>query len=624
MRVLAVACVFVGLVSCAPPGPRLSDTTSELVAISPGNGGNFGEIPVGTISSPMTILVYPAGVGQSYDIITKITEACPNFSVSAPGLPAEVSKVCVGDEQPRVVGGGEQVAIPICGGYDVVDYAFTATFAPTIAGSQSCSINLELDSGPKSVTIMGTGKPPPREIELSRASLAFGDVRVATPSTPQSLVVSNTGSDTLTVTSATLTGTGAAAFTLVGNSGVQPIAGGQSYTYQLTCTPTEAVRISAALVIASDDLDEPMVSVPLTCAGVTSALNISPSPIALPTTRVDDPEELTVTLSNTGGAPMTGVTVRLTGAELEMVGTPPSGTIAAGASAPVRLRYLAKTEASIMGELTVEFDGNQVRKAEISATAKTAALSMDPDGVVDLGAICVGRSAGRIVTARAAGGGDFVITQAQPQGAGFALTNTRSPPYVLRGGGSSVELVLQATPASAGAMTGSMAITTDIPNSSVKRLELIATGIASGVGSVPAEFDFGSKLVNEPTDVQRFSLANCGSAPITISGATVEGPDAADFRVTEQPDTAAIAVGMNTLVRVEMRPRTEGTKTATLVVTHTMGQTLIPLSGDGFLPSQPLPDKGTYYSCSSAGRGGQAGGLLLLLLAAPLARRRRR
>lgn len=624
MRALAVACILIGVSSCAPPGPRLSDTASELVAISPGNGGNFGDVPVGTSSAQMAIRVYPSGAGQSYDIITKITEACPNFTVSAPGLPAEVSKTCVGEEQPRVAGGGEQVAIPICGGYDIVEYVFTATFTPTIAGSQSCAINLELDSGPKTVTVMGNGLPPPREIELSRTSLAFGDVRVRTESTPQMLVVTNTGSGPLTISSATLSGGGASLFTLVGNPGVQPIAGGQSYTYQLSCTPTAVARISATLVIASDDLDEPTVSVPLTCAGVDSALLISPSPIALPTTRVDDPEELTVTLSNTGGAPMTGVTVRLTGAELEMVGAPPSGTIAPGASAPVRLRYLAKTEASITGELSVEFDGNQVRKAEISATAKTAALSMDPDGVVDLGAICVGRSAGRIVTARAAGGGDFVITQAQPQGAGFALTNTRSPPYILRGGGSSVELVLQATPASAGAMTGSMEITTDIPNSTAKRLELAATGIASGVGSVPAEFDFGSMLVNEPTDLQRFSLANCGSAPITISGAAIEGPDAADFRVVEQPDTGSIDVGETSLVRVEMRPRTEGTKSATLVVTHTMGQTQIPLSGDGYLPSQPLPDKGTYYSCSSAGRGGQAGGLLLLVLVATLARRRRR
>lgn len=621
MRALAVACVLGSLWSCAPPGPRLDSTALEIVNISPGNAGNFGDVPVSGTSSPMAIRVYPSGVGQSYDIITKITEACPNFSISAPGLPAEVSKVCVGEELPRI----EPTAAPICGGYEIIDYTFTATFSPTVAGTQSCAINVELDSGPKTVTVTGNGLPPPREIELSRTSLAFGDVRVNTPSTPQMLVVSNSGSGTLTVSSATLTGAGAARFSLTGNAGAQPIPGGQSYTYQLTCTPDAVGAIAATLVIASDDLDEPSLSVPLTCAGVNSALLISPSPIALPTTRVDDPEELTVTLSNTGGAPMLNLSVSLTGAELEMVGTPPSGTIAAGGSAQVRLRYLAKTQGQVAGELTVRFDGTEVRKAEISAQAKLAELSMTPDGVVDLGAICVGRSADRTITARAAGGGDFILSQARVQGAGFALAS-RPPPYNLRGGGGSTDLLARATPASAGAMSGSLEITTDIPGSTVKVLGLAATGIASGVGSVPAEYDFGSMMINEPTDLQRFSLANCSDGPITLSGATIEGQDAADFRVVEQPEAGAIDVGETSLVRVEMRPRTEGAKAATLVVTHSAGQTQIPLSGDGYFPPQPLPDKGTYYSCSAStgGATGQAGGLLLVALGAALGRRRRR
>lgn len=74
---------------------------------------------------------------------------------------------------------------------------------------------------------------------------------------------------------------------------------------------------------------------------------------------------------------------------------------------------------------------------------------------------------------------------------------------------------------------------------------------------------------------------------------------------------------------MEMRPRTPGPKSAQLVISHGEGSTIVPLTGDGFLPKVEAERIGTYYSCSAEGGGGLwllglgAGALLLL-------RRRRR
>ena len=606
---------------CSRSEPHLDETTSELVAIAPGNGGSFGDLQVGATSTPMLIRVYPTGIGESYDTITDIKESCANFSITALSLPAEVSKTCTGGELPRVTGTGDSVgtnaALP-CGGYDIIDYTFTATFAPTVAGLQSCVVSLTISDVVKTITLTGNGLPPPREIDLSRTSVAFGDVRVNTDSSSQTVVVSNTGSMPLTISSAALSASGSGAFTLTGAASTV-IAANSTYTYSLTCKPTMTGALSNTLTIRSDDPDEPSLAVPLTCTGISSLLSVTPSPITI-AARVAEPQELMVTLKNEGAASMNITAVTLTGAELELVNAPPLGIIPPNGSVQTRVRYVAKTEAKVAGSLTVRTE-SESRPITVTAEAKQAALSLDPDGQVDLGAVCVGNTLDKTFTAVAAGGAGFRISRVQAAGAGFAVAGA-SGPFDLRGGGGTTSVRITASPTAAGIATGAMVLATDIPGEPTRTVQLSATAIAAGVGAAPAEFDFGSMLVNEPTTVQRFALANCSGGPLTISSITLDGPDAVDFRVVEQPPAGSIAVGNSTSFPVEMRPRTSGSKQATLVVTHSAGVTEIPLVGDGFLPPQPIEEVGTYYACSSSTAGNA--GLLLCGLVAGLALRRRR
>lgn len=611
---LTVIVGLAGLFGCSQKELTLSETEAPIIMVG-ASASSFGDIQVGTTASPIWIYVSPGGTGNSSDTVTAVAESCPNFSVAPDGLPADVYRYCLGNEIPR--SREAEVAAPIrCSeGYEIVDYAFPAYFSPTIAGVQSCTITVVAAGGNKTVTLSGNGLPPPREIELSRTSIAFGDVRRTSTSSPQTVIVSNVGSAELVVSSASVSG---AAFSMSGPSSVS-IPGNSSTSYTVSCSPLGALGpLSGAFTVVSNDPDEGTLNVPLSCNGVDSNLIVEPSPIALQA-RVDEPQEVTVQLVNSGGAPMDVTNVSLAGTDLQLI-TAPTGAIPAGGSMQARLRYSATDETEVSGMLSVSFDG-QSRAVPVSARAKRAQLSLSPDGDLDLGAVCVGNATEQEITVRGAGGAGFAISSVTATGEGF--TNLTPGPYNIAGAGaSSVVLRAQALATAPGPLTGALELATDIPGDRSRTINLTAQAFAQGLGAAPSAHDFGSILVNEPSSVQQISLANCTGGLLAISSVAFSGPDAADFRVVVEPSKSVQDLGSTTML-IEMRPRTSGAKTASLVVTHAGGTTEIPLLGDGFELKVAAEKIGTYYSCST--RGGGAGGLWMLGLGLTvLALRRRR
>lgn len=613
----------VGASACSQKAPALSEAASELVQMQP-TSVNFGDVQVGAAGGPAQIRIYASGVGDSYDRVTSVSESCANFSYVADNLPYDVYKYCIGGggQVPRSRGGaGESQAAPIepnapiCDGYEFQEYAFTVSFQPTVAGQQSCVVTVMLDGGPRTVMLTGNGLPPPREIDVSRSSIAFGDVRRGAMSTPQTVVVSNTGSAALTISSASVTGT---AFAMSGPASTT-IAGGSSQTYTLVCAPgTTLGPLSGSFRITSDDPDEGTLTLPLSCAGVDSNLTVEPSPIAL-AARVDEPREVMVNLVNSGGASMQVTAVTIAGDDLELV-TAPTGAIPAGGSMQARVRYMARGETDVSGMLSVAYDG-QMRSVPVSARAKRAELSISPDGEVDLGAICVGNSKEQAFTALGAGGAGFVVSTVQVTGEGFTLGSAAGPFNIAGAGASPVTLRALVNPTAAGKLEGTLELTTDIPAATPRTIRLTALAIAQGVGASPAEHDFSSILVNEPSNVQPISIANCSGAVLAISGVTIEGVDAADFRVITEPSKSIAPSGTSSML-IEMRPRTPGLKEASLVIAYEGGSTVVPLTGDGFLPKVEVERIGTYYSCQA--QAGAGAWLLGLGLAALLWSRRRR
>lgn len=604
--------LFVVVLASCQQAPELSTTAQDLVNVSPATF-DFGALEVGMTSAPRTINVNPAA-GEQSDVITSITESCPDFFVTANGLPADVYRVCEF--------GIPQAAPAPCTTTDLQSYSFTAQFQPNIGGATSCVVTVALANGAtRTVTLSGTGTIPPIRIDVAPSSVPFGDVRRNTTSGTGEIVVRNLGGQNLTVTSVTTSAgfaiTSGPASTVLGPSGAQP--------YGVVCQPTAVGGLAGSFIVQSNDPVNPTMTIPLSCNGIDSNLDISPSPLTLPTTRVGEPVEQDVQLINSGAAPMTLESVALTSTDLELVSAPGAGTVLAGSggSAAVRIRFAAAAAASAEGTLTMNYDGGQTRTSQISARALLTSMALTPDGAVDLGPVCVGQTKSQPFTIVANADAGFQVNAISSPDEPFTVVSPSLPAGLTGSGGNTLAFEVSAAPTSPGIATSLLTVSTDIPGAAPREITLSATALAEGVSGTPEELDLGSQPLEVTTIGQEVKVANCTAAATTLANARIEGDAAASFAIVQQPPSATLAASGVAAWLVVFTPRTLGPVEATFSVDHDGGTTSIRLVGEG-LGDDVLGggDGGppSYYSCST---GGAPAALWIALAFVFVVRRRR-
>ncbi len=155
-------------------------------------------------------------------------------------------------------------------------------FAPTSAGAASgkLTITSNATSGATiQIAVTGTGTTASSSgagavLSVNATTIAFGNVALNTPAT-QSVTLSSTGSTAVTVSGATVTGTG---FTLSGGSFPITLNPGQTATLNVVFNPAVAGAATGRLTIASDSTTGATTLVALTGTGqstVTYAVDLT-------------------------------------------------------------------------------------------------------------------------------------------------------------------------------------------------------------------------------------------------------------------------------------------------------------------------------------------------------------
>jgi MYXO-CTERM domain-containing protein len=598
--------------ACTPPAADNVATTKQAISIYPYQA-NFPQTEIGKTSSGVSFTLYADYDGE-YAEVTAVNVNCPDFFVNAP-LPGYVYYYC--DYYDPYYG--------YCYNEYYESYTFQAFFRPTIAGPVSCVATVHTTAGNYQVTLSGTGTVPPVKIDVQPSSLAFGDVRRGSDSDALQLTVRNQGGMTMTVSSMSITGTGASAYAMV--SGATPpytVAPNGSSVHTVRCNPATTGAKPATLTIASNDPATPNKTVPLSCNGIDSNLALSPSPAVFTTTRVGEPVDRTITIANSGAATSTLDSVSVTGDMIMMAG--PSGplTLAAnGGSTTVQVRFPATAKGEASGMLVVMHDGGQQRTAQLSATALATSMSMNPDGLIDFGPMCVGQRRDQEVMIRANEEGPFVVQQVTGATAPFEVTTPSLPAQVEGNGANDVTITVAAEPSDAGRQTATVTVATDIPAAEPRELSLVVTGLPAGVSGAPDTVDFGARPIEQTTIGQQVHLANCDADGVNWSNARIEGRDASEFAIVSEPSSASIGPTETATWLIVMQAKARGPKEATFAVDHDGGTATVFLTGLGVGGDDEEGDdrRGSYYSCS-AGAGG-SGGLVLLGLALLGTRRRR-
>lgn len=186
--------------------------------------------------------------------------------------------------------------------------------------------------------------------------------------------------------------------------------------------------------------------------------------------------------------------------------------------------------------------------------------------------------------------------------------------------GGQCTMNLYFTPTTTGARSGSISIASDSPGSP-HTVELSGGGVTTPtpeatLSDTALAFDsiatgqVGSKVA---------TFTNTGNAPLTVVGASVGGPNAAEFKLASASSCVAgtLAISASCSLAVDFTPTLAGAKSGTVTVTHNAGgggTSAVALSG-----TATAPTAGSGSAGSNADSGGGAWSPLWLALLALIA-----
>jgi len=217
----------------------------------------------------------------------------------------------------------------------------------------------------------GSSPPPPSApiASLSPTSLTFGQQGTGSTSAAQSVMLSNTGNASLSISSIALSGTNSGDFAQTNNCHTS-VGAGANCTINVTFTPSATGSRSASLTITDNATGSPQ-TLSLTGTGVSApAVSLSPQGLNFGQENMGlTTAPQTVTLSNTGKASLSISSIALGGAEpFDFAQSNTCGTsVAAGANCTISVTFTPGATGTLSASLSIADNA--------SGTPQTVSLS---------------------------------------------------------------------------------------------------------------------------------------------------------------------------------------------------------------------------------------------------------
>ena len=239
------------------------------------------------------------------------------------------------------------------------------SFKPVAIGARSATLTISTNDPSHQtlgVTVTGTGIGP--VAVLSPVTVTFGNQMVTTTSAAQVVTLTNAGSagSTLTINTKSITGANAGDFAQTNTCG-GTLSAGASCTFSVTFKPTAVGARGAALSVATSDPVHPTVSSALSGTGTAPVAVVSPTSLNFGNQKQNTTSApQTVTLSNTGTAPLTISSILLGGTNAgDFSRTTTCGaTLAAGANCTISVTFRPGKKGTRTATLTITDNSNAV------------------------------------------------------------------------------------------------------------------------------------------------------------------------------------------------------------------------------------------------------------------------
>ena len=416
---------------------------------------------------------------------------------------------------------------------------------------------------------------------IGNTSLDFGQVVVGTTKTLSNTVSNNTSSS---VTISVVQGMGSG-FQVSGVTLPLTVGAGQTVSFNIQFKPTTSGNPSLTISLL-DPSSQGLASFTVKGQGVTiGTLSPNPTQISFGNIKVGKNQTTSVTLSNSGGSDLTVTQATMSGAGFSMTNLALPLTLHAAATASFSVTFAPPGGGSYSGSVTLATTSDQQNsnvQVKLTGDGVTqGTLSPNPSSLA-FGSVQIGTTSSKSETLTNTGGSAVNISQVTASGSGFSVSGLSLPATL--NANQSVTFTVNYTPASAGAMSGSVSVTSDASNSPLS-ISLSGTGLADGsLTANPSSVSFGNITVGNNKSVP-VTVTNTGGVSVTVSSASASG---SGFSFTGPGMPATINAGQSATFNAIFTPTSAGAASGTLTInSDAVNSTLsVPLSGTGLSQGQ--------------------------------------
>ena len=412
----------------------LSGGSLTAGAVTPSSSSlNFGSILVG---SKQTLTETLNNTGGSALTVTQVTPSGTGFAVSGLTLPLNLP-----------AGEGQ---------------SFSVTFTPQSAGTVSGNLAIANTGATSMVNVPLTGGGQTAgALTPSPASLNFGSVEVGNN---QALTetLTNSGGSSVTVTQVSPTGTG---YSVSGLSLPLTLTAGQSQGFSVTFTPSAAGNSSGNLAITSNASNASL-NVPLSGNGLApGSLAPSPSSLSFGSVQVGNNQQLSETLTNSGGVNVNISQASVGGTGFTMSGLNPPLTLTPGEHYTFTVTFTPPSPGSDSGSVSIVSNAsNPNLSIPLSGTGTPVpegTLAVSPT-TMNFGNVVVGTNS-QLTGTLTASSESVTVSSDILNGSAYTLSGISFP--VTIPAGQHVQFTITFTPAGTGSASGSVSFTSNASNS---------------------------------------------------------------------------------------------------------------------------------------------------------------
>jgi centrosomal CEP192-like protein/HYDIN/CFA65/VesB family protein len=438
----------------------LAQSAGQL-AFTPWSVG-FGTVAVGSTSTrPETLTNY----GKSNLTITQLSVTGGAFSAQGWALPLTLSP-------------GQSKA-------------GTVKFAPSSIGKQSGTLSVSWTSKSKShgsgISLAGIGSGS-GQLASNPAAMNFGSLQVG-GSKPWTGVLTNSASTAVTISNASVTGTG---YQLSSLSLPVTLSPGQSTNYAVTFAPKSAGTFSGNLAITSN-APNPTLNVVLSGTGVAGGqLTSNPTSLSFGSVQTGSKKTLSETLTNSSTSAVTISQVIPTGTGFSFSGMTPPVTLSPNQSFTFSVTFAPISTGSTSGALSITSNAaNTPLSIPLTGSGSTVTagqLAVNPASM-NFGNVTVGSTQKQTATLSASSGSVTVTSAGITTGSPFSVSGISFPVTIASGQTASFSITF--APQASGSTSSTLAFFSNASNGSVSE-SLAGTGVQPAQHSVTLSWNASS------------------------------------------------------------------------------------------------------------------------------------